>query len=426
MKFTKSTKPLRGELSVPGDKSISHRAVMFGAISQGRTEVTHFLEGADCLSTISCFQKMGIEIEKTDDRLSIYGKGLYGLSAPKQILDCGNSGTTTRLISGILAGQNFSSELTGDASIQKRPMNRIITPLTSMGADIQSIHSNGCAPLLISGRKLHGIHYTSPVASAQVKSCVLLAGLYADSKTSVTEPYLSRNHTELMLSYFGADVKHAGTTASVEPAPRLSGQKIEVPGDISSAAYFIAAALLIPGSEILLKNVGINPTRDGILRICRAMGADLTLLNVKEQAMEPVADILVRFSNLHGTVVEGSVIPTLIDEIPVIAVLASFAEGVTVIRNAEELKVKESNRLDIMVQELSAMGVDIEGTADGMIIRGGKTLQGTQIDSRSDHRIAMSFAVAGLAAEGMTEILRDSCVSISYPGFFEDLKSLQQ
>ena len=424
MKFSKLSKPLRGEISVPGDKSISHRAVMFGAISKGITEVTNFLEGADCLSTISCFQKMGVSIEKQDTHLLIHGNGLRGLQAPSEILDCGNSGTTTRLISGILAGQSFSSELTGDDSIQKRPMKRIMAPLTSMGANIRSIRGNDCAPLLIHGQQLRGIHYASPIASAQVKSCVLLARLYADTKTCVTEPYLSRNHTELMLSYFGAKVESHDTTASVEPDPYLIGQKVMVPGDISSAAYFMAAGLMVPGSEILLKNVGINPTRDGILRVCKAMGGDITLLNIREQGCEPTADLLIKASGLHGTVIEGALIPTLIDEIPIIAVLAAYAEGTTIIRNAEELKVKESNRLDIMVQELSAMGVNIEGTDDGMIIRGGRPLHGARIDSRLDHRIAMSFTIAGLAAEGETEILRDACVAISYPGFYNDLNQL--
>lgn len=424
MIINKPQNPLRGELKVPGDKSISHRAVMFASLADGTTEVTNFLKGADCLSTISCFQKMGISIEEKLDRLYVHGKGLHGLAEPREILDCGNSGTTTRLISGILAGQTFSSELTGDESIQKRPMKRIIDPLESMGANICSIKANDCAPLFIKGTHLRGIHYASPIASAQVKSCVLLAGLYADMKTSVTEPYLSRNHTELMLSYFGAEVTSKGTTASVEPDPVLEGTKIQVPGDISSAAFFIAAALMVPGSELLLKDVGINPTRDGILRVCKNMGADITLLNIREDGCEPIADIMVRASELHGTVIEGAMIPTLIDEIPVIAVLASFADGTTIIRNAEELKVKESNRLDIMVDELSRMGVDISGTEDGMIIRGGKPLQGACIDSRLDHRIAMSFAVAGLIADGETEILRDRCVDISYPGFYRDLLKL--
>ncbi|MDO4324802.1 MAG: 3-phosphoshikimate 1-carboxyvinyltransferase [bacterium] len=425
MKFSKSS-ALRGEITVPGDKSISHRSVMFGSISRGTTEITGFLQGADCLSTIACFQKMGIEIENRGDTVLVHGKGLHGLCAPSGILDCGNSGTTTRLISGILAGQNFSSTLTGDASIQKRPMRRIMEPLSMMGAKITSLHQNDCAPLAIEGTALHGIHYQSKVASAQVKSSILLAGLYADGKTSVTEPYLSRNHSELMLRHFGAEVTSEGNTASILPATELYGQKIHVPGDISSATYFIAAALMVPGSEILIKNVGINPTRDGILRVCKAMGADITLLNETAASGEPTADILVRHSPIHGTVIEGAIIPTLIDEIPMIAAMACFAEGETIIRDAQELKVKESNRLDVMVRALTSMGADVTGTDDGMIIRGGRTLHGAMIDSHLDHRIAMTFAVTGLAAEGETTIKDADCVNISYPAFYQDLEKLQQ
>lgn len=425
MEFTKTRQPLRGEITIPGDKSISHRAVMFGAISDGTTEITNFLQGADCLSTISCFRKMGIEIENTPDRILVHGKGLHGLKAPEEILDAGNSGTTTRLISGILAGQNFSCELTGDASIQKRPMKRIITPLSMMDASIESIRGNDCAPLRIHGHRLHSIHYLSPVASAQVKSCVLLAGLYGDGKTSVTEPALSRNHTEIMLRSFGASLSSSKTTVSILPEPKLIGQKIQVPGDISSAAYFIAAGLIVPGSEILIKNTGINPTRDGILRVCSAMGADITRLNERTSGGEPVADLLVRYTpSLKGCVIEGDIIPSLIDEIPVIAVLAAYADGTTIIRDAQELKVKESNRLDIMVHHLSAMGADITGTDDGMIIHGGKSLKGAILDSFLDHRIAMSFAIASLAAEGATSITNAECVNISYPEFYEDLRRL--
>ena len=420
MKF-KKINALRGEVTIPGDKSISHRAVMLGAISEGTTRITNFLRGADCLSTIACFRKMGIDIEESPDQILVHGKGLHGLQAPADILDAGNSGTTTRLISGILAGQSFESTLTGDASIQKRPMKRIITPLTMMGADVESLSGDGCAPLRIRGSHLKGIDYHSPVASAQVKSCILLAGLYADSVTSVTEPYVSRDHSERMLSSFGAALKTDGSTVSIQPEPRLMGQEVAVPGDISSAAYFIAAALLVPGSELLIKNVGINPTRDGILRICRRMGADITILNRREHGREPVADLLVKHSPLTGTVIEGAVIPTLIDELPILAVMAAFAEGSTVIRDAQELKVKESNRLDILVHHLSAMGADITGTEDGMVINGGRPLHGTVLESHLDHRIAMSFAVAGIAAQGETEILQADCVDISYPGFYRDL-----
>ena len=423
MKFTKAS-PLRGELSIPGDKSISHRSIMFGSLAKGTTEITNFLQGADCLSTIACFEKMGIGIENNGDSVIVHGNGLLGLKKPDTILDCGNSGTTTRLISGILAAQDFDVTLTGDDSIKKRPMKRIMDPLSHMGADIRSLEGNGCAPLAITGKKLYGIHYTSKVASAQVKSAILLAGLYADGETKVTEPYVSRNHSEIMLKYFGADVSTEGTTASIRPAKELYGNRIVVPGDISSAAFFIAAGLLVPGSEILLKHVGINPTRDGILTVCRDMGADITLLNKNTDSGEPTADILVKYSTLRGTEIGGSIIPTLIDELPVIAAMACFAEGETVIRDAGELKVKESNRIEVMVRNLSAMGADVTETEDGMIIRGGRTLHGAVIDSKLDHRIAMTFAVAGLCAEGETEIKGAECVNISYPGFYQDLERL--
>lgn len=415
---------LHGELSVPGDKSISHRSVMFGALADGKTEAENFLTGADCLSTISCFRKMGIEIEQNGTHVEIAGKGLHGLTRPDGVLDAGNSGTTVRLLSGILSGQSFDSILTGDTSIQKRPMKRVITPLSMMNAKIDSVNKNGCAPLSIRSSTLTGIHYLSPVASAQVKSCVLLAGLYADGPTSVTEPAISRNHSELMLRYFGADIRAEGTTSTVLPNPHLIGQKIVVPGDISSAAYFIAAALLVPGSEVLLKNVGTNPTRDGMLRVCQAMGANIELLNVRTDGAEPCADLLVRSSSLHSTVIEGDLIPTLIDEIPVLAVLAAFADGTTIIRDAAELKVKESDRIAVMTENLLRMGCDIVPTDDGMIINGGKPLHGAVIDPYLDHRIAMSFAVAALAADGQTEIRDADCVRISYPAFYDDLASL--
>ena len=414
---------LHGEITVPGDKSISHRAVMFGSLAKGTTRITHFLEGADCLSTISCFRKMGIDIENNNGEILVHGKGLRGLSSPTDILDVGNSGTTTRLISGILAGQNFVSELTGDDSIQSRPMKRIMTPLLSMGADITSIKGNNCVPLRIAGHPLKAIHYDSPVASAQVKSCVLLAGMYSDGVTSVTEPVLSRNHTEIMLNYFGAQVTSEGTTASIVPEPSLHAREITVPGDISSAAYFIAAGLLVPGSEILLKNVGINPTRDGLLRVCKDMSADITMLNVNMDG-EPTADLLVRTSSLHGTTVGGEIIPTLIDEIPMIAVMAAFAEGTTIIKDAKELKVKESDRILVMAENLSRMGADITPTDDGMIIHGGKPLHGAVIDSYLDHRVAMSFAIAGLLCDGPLSIKGGDCVKISYPEFYEDLYRL--
>lgn len=419
---------LRGEITVPGDKSISHRSIMFGSIAMGTTVITNFLKGADCLSTIDCFQKLGVEITQKPDTIYVHGTGLRGLSASTEVLDVGNSGTTTRLLAGILAGQPFSSVMSGDESLNRRPMGRIMTPLSQMGARISSVHGDNCAPLRIEPGTLHGIHYQSPVASAQVKSAVLLAGLYADSETSVTEPALSRNHTELMLGSFGADItstlhEDGSATAHIRPCQELFGQEIQVPGDISSAAYFIAAALLVPGSELLLRNVGTNPTRAGILKVCQAMGADITYLNSRNTG-EPTADILVRHSSLLGTTIGGSLIPTLIDEIPVIAVMAACAQGTTVIKDAAELKVKETNRIDTVTENLRAMGADVTPTEDGMVIEGGAPLKGAHIRSYLDHRIAMAFAVAGLAAQGETVIENSQCADISYPEFFRTLDCL--
>ncbi len=414
---------LQGEVNIPGDKSISHRSIMLGSLAEGNTEVHGFLNGADCISSMNCFRQMGIDIEYDGDVVTIHGRGLHGLTKPESTLDVGNSGTTTRLMSGILAAQDFKSRVIGDASICKRPMKRIMTPLTMMGADITSEAGNDCAPLIINGKPLRGINYNSPVASAQVKSCVLLAGLYADGETSVTEPYVSRNHTELMLKTFGADISTKDTTATVRPADKLIGQKLVIPGDISSAAYFIVAGLITPDSCITIKNVGINPTRDGIIEVVKKMGGDISFDNISGSG-EPVADITVKTSKLRGCVIEGGLIPKLIDEIPAIAVLACFAEGETIIRDAEELKVKESNRIDVMVKNLSLMGADITATDDGMIINGGKTLHGATIDSHLDHRIAMSFAIAGLNADGDTEIIGSECVDISYPRFYHDLSGL--
>ena len=423
------TRGLKGEVTIPGDKSISHRSIMLGSIALGTTEITHFLEGADCLSTIDCFRKMGVEIERKPSSILVHGKGLRGLTAPASTLNVGNSGTTTRLISGILSGQNFATTLSGDDSLNSRPMKRIMTPLNTMGAHIRSLNDNGCAPLHIRPGALHGIHYQSPVASAQVKSAVLLAGLYADSPTSVTEPALSRNHTELMLQGFGAyvatDLHTDGTaTAHVEPCKELYGQQICVPGDISSAAYFIAAALLVPGAELLVKNVGTNFTRAGFLKVCKAMGADIETVSQTIEGGESRADLLVRYSHLKGTVIEGDIIPTLIDEIPMIAIMAAFADGQTVIRDAAELKVKETNRIDTVTAGLKAMGADITPTDDGMIIEGTGHLNGASIQSYLDHRIAMAFSVAGLASDGETQIVDSQCVDVSYPEFYATLNSI--
>ena len=422
--IVKRANSMKGELTVPGDKSISHRGIMFGAIAEGTTELEGFLDGADCLSTISCFRQMGIEISQDHDRVQIHGKGLYGLRQPKDMLDAGNSGTTVRLISGILAGQPFTTQLTGDVSIQKRPMKRIMTPLSLMGASIRSLAGNDCAPLEIHGGSLVPIHYDSPVASAQVKSCVLLAGLYAEGQTSVTEPVPSRDHTERMLSGFGAEITSRERTATVTGHPRLIGQHITIPGDISSAAYFIAAGLICPNSDLYIRNVNTNPTRAGILTVAKQMGGKITLENQRVVSGEEVCDIHVVSSDLHGTQIDRELIPSLIDEIPVIAVMAAFAEGTTVIKDAQELKVKESNRIDSVTENLNAMGGDAIPTEDGMIIHGGRPLHGARILTRSDHRIAMSFAIAGLAADGETTFDDPGCIDISYPTFFETLRSV--
>ena len=420
---------LKGTVSVPGDKSISHRCIMFGSIAEGTTEIHNFLPGADCLATIRCFRALGIDIRQEGSTVTVHGKGLHGLSAPSQTLDVGNSGTTTRLLSGILAGQPFESRLSGDESLNSRPMKRIIDPLTQMGADITSILGNGCAPLCITPSRLHGIHYNSPVSSAQVKSCILLAGLYADGETSVTEPGLSRNHTELMLKEFGADIRSihnldcSRTTAVIRPCGELHGQKITVPGDISSAAYFIAAGLIVPDSEIRITNVGINPTRAGMLKVCEDMGAQIELSNERTEGGEKIADITVKTSRLHGTVIEGDIIPALIDEIPIIAVMAAVAEGTTIIRDAAELKVKETDRIETVTDNLKAMGCDITPAPDGMIINGGR-LKGASIHTLLDHRIAMAFSIAALAAEGRTHILDSKCVDVSYPTFYDTFEEL--
>lgn len=433
-----TAKPLRGEITVPGDKSISHRAVMFGAMAQGRTEIEGFLPGADCLATVDCFRRLGVEIEVDPEagHVKVDGKGMYGLQPDKNPVELytGNSGTTTRIISGILSPQPFTTILSGDDSIAKRPMKRIMTPLRLMGADITSVKGNDCAPLRITGSKLHGISYRSPVASAQVKSSILCAGLYAEGATEVIEPSLSRDHTERMLRAFGAEVEsfpgEDGWHARIQPCRQLCGQKILVPGDISSAAYFIAAGLIVPGSEILIRNVGINPTRAGILEAALQMGADITLLNKRDEA-EPTADLLVRSSHLHGTTIGGPMIPTLIDEIPALAVMAAAAEGTTVIRDAAELKVKETNRIDTITENLLAMGGKVTPADDGLIIEGSGSAGeepafrgGAMIRTHADHRIAMAFATAALIAKEETQIDDELCAAVSYPTFFADLASL--
>lgn len=415
---------LRGDVTVPGDKSISHRAVMFGALADADTHITGFLMGEDCLSTISCFKKMGVSIDVSEKEVVVHSVGLHGLKAPDELLYTGNSGTTTRLLCGILAGQPFSSTVNGDASIQKRPMGRIMKPLREMGADISGKDGNLC-PLTIHPAPLHGIRYTMPVASAQLKSAILLAGLFADSPTTVVEPAPSRDHTERMLRGLGAQVISNGTEITLTPPKTLRAVNVEVPGDISSAAYFLVAGLILPDSDIVIRNVGVNPTRTGILDALEAMGANIERLN-ERGTVEPICDLRVRSSHLHGTTICGDMIPRLIDEIPVLAVAATFAEGETVIRDAQELKVKESNRIATMTAELSKTGADVRETEDGMIIRGGKPLHGADFASYADHRVAMSMAVCALACEGDSSIDDPDCVAISYPTFFETLDALKQ
>ena len=414
--------PLHGEITVPGDKSISHRAVMLGALANGTTHITGFLMGEDCLSTIDCFRKMGVSIDVSDKEVVVEGVGLHGLTAPECELYTGNSGTTTRLLSGILAGQSFTSTMNGDATIQRRPMGRVMKPLREMGASIESKDDNFC-PLTMHPSELHGIEYRLPVASAQLKSAILLAGLYAEGQTTVIEPAPSRDHTERMFRALGVEIETNGNAITLNPPEDLHAVDIAVPSDISSAAYFLVAGAIVPGSELTIKNVGVNPTRTGIIDVLRDMGADITESNFREEA-EPVCDLTVRYSRLHGTEIGGAIIPRLIDELPVIAVAAAFAEGETVIRDAQELKVKESNRIASMVAELSKAGVDVEETDDGMIVRGGEKPHGASFETYKDHRIAMSLAILGLAAEGASRIDEPEVVAISYPDFFGTIEKL--
>lgn len=412
----------RGVITVPGDKSISHRAVMLGSLADGVTEITGFLKGADCLSTIDCFRNMGIEIDVNGDKVTVHGKGLRGLKKPAKTLYTGNSGTTTRLLCGILSAQDFDTEITGDASIQKRPMGRVTKPLGLMGAQIE----NEYCPLIIHGTKLHGIDYKTPVASAQVKTAIILAGLYAEGETVIRETEKSRDHTELMLGAMGADIRVNGLDITVKKTEKLSAVKVDVPADISSAAFFMVLGLIMPNSEITIKNVGINPTRTGIIDVLKDMGADIRLENTRKCAGESVADITVKSSALHGTTVGGDIIPRLIDELPVIAVAAVFAEGETVIRDAQELKVKETNRIRAVVDEFKKCGVDITETEDGMIIRGNKAIHGADFKTYGDHRMAMSLTVLAQLADGVSTLDDADCACVSYPTFFEDFYSLDK
>ena len=393
---------------------------MLGSLANGVTEISGFLKGADCLSTIDCFKKMGIDIDINGENITVHGNGLRGLKKPDEMLYTGNSGTTTRLLCGILAGQNFDTSITGDASIQKRPMGRVVQPLSMMGAKIE----NEYCPLYITGTKLHGIDYKMPVASAQVKTAIILAGLYADGETVIHEIEKSRDHTELMLSAMGADLTVDNLDITVKPTNDLTAVNVDVPGDISSAAFFLVLGAIMLNSQITVTNVGINPTRTGIIDVLKDMGADITLENVHTSAGETVADITVRSSSLKGTTVGGDIIPRLIDELPIIAVAAVFADGQTVIKDAQELKVKETNRIRAVVDEFNKCGIDITETDDGMIINGGKSIHGADFKTYGDHRMAMSLTVLAQLADGESTLDDSDCACVSYPTFFDDFYKL--
>lgn len=418
-------KAVRGSITVPGDKSISHRAVMFGSLAKGTTTVRGFLRGEDTLATLNAFRAMGIEALDNGDQLVIHGKGLRGLSEPQDVLDCGNSGTSMRLMTGLLAGQSFFSVLSGDQYLRARPMGRVIEPLRSMGGSIFGRSGGTKAPLAVQGKNLQGVVYTSPVASAQVKSALLLAGLYAAGETEVVEPTLSRDHTERMLRYFGADIDSFPRGARIRPGNELIGADVVVPADISSAAFFIVAALLVPGSELLITGVGVNPTRTGILDILWEMGADIQLLHKREVSGEPVADLLVRSSSLRGIQISGDVVPRAIDEFPILSVAASRASGTTTIRDAKELRVKETDRIAAMAVNLGKAGVAVHETEDGMVITGSERFCGCSVDSFGDHRIAMSMLIAGLAAAGSITVSDTDCIATSFPGFLDLFESVR-
>lgn len=415
---------LQGSITVPGDKSISHRAVMFGAIAKGKTTVTGFLPGDDCLSTIDCFRKLGVKIEVDGTKVEIDSPGIDGWEEPKEVLYTGNSGTTTRLMLGILAGTDFHSVITGDDSIAKRPMARVTNPLKQMGAQIAGRKNGEFTPLAIQGTKLKNIDYAMPVASAQVKSAILLAGLQAEGTTIVREKEVSRDHTERMLKQFGANIEVEDGVISLKGGQKLHGTHVDVPGDISSAAFFLVAGAIVPNSEILLKNVGINPTRDGIIEVLQNMGADMVIEEDIDDAAEPTATITIRTSNLKGTTIEGDIIPRLIDEIPIIALLATQAEGTTIIRDAQELKVKETDRIVAVANELKKLGANITATDDGMIIHGPTKLHGAEVSTYGDHRIGMMLAIASLITDSPVEMDDAKCIAISYPTFFEHLDLL--
>lgn len=420
---------LRGTMTVPGDKSVTHRAIILTSLAQGKSTITGYGRGEDCLNTMRAFQAMGIAIADEPERLVVQGKGLWGLSEPNGPIDCGNSGTGIRLLAGLLSGQDFFTVLTGDDSIRRRPMGRVVRPLREMGATIAGRRGGELAPLAITGRKLHGIEYRSPVASAQVKSSVLLAGLTAEGTTTVTEPRLSRDHTERIFRYFGIPCRIDGTSVAVDgrPAVGWEGGAIQVPGDFSAAAFFLVAGTIVPNAEILIEHVGINPTRTGLLTILSRMGARIEVMNQREEGGEPVADLLARPACLRGTEVRAEEIAPTIDEFPILCVAAAAAAGATVIAGAEELRVKESDRIATMAAELRKAGVQVEERPDGMVIQGmggERRLKGASFQSYGDHRVAMAMAVAGLVADAPSTIHEAECVATSFPGFMSKLLEL--
>ncbi len=412
-------------MTPPGDKSITHRAIILASLADGVSEMSGALRSEDCRSTAKAFVAMGAEVEEQgSDRLRIAGCGLHGLREPEQVLDAGNSGTTMRLVAGVLAGQSHFAVLTGDRYLRKRPMGRVAAPLRSMGAAILGRDGGNLPPLAIRGTRLKGISYTSPIASAQVKSAVLLAGLFADGRTTVTEPSRSRDHTERIFEGMGLPISREGLSVSVEPAKAIPPLHVTIPGDFSAAAFFIVAALIVPGSELTIRGVGVNPTRTGLLDALTAMGARIDVDTSRIVSGEPVADLFVQSQELRGIKIGGALIPRMLDEIPALAVAAAVARGATVISDAGELRVKEVDRLAALARELGRLGVDVEERPDGLVVRGGAALSGAQCDSWGDHRMAMALAVAGLAAKGVTTISDPSCVSSSFPDFWGQLAAI--
>ena len=425
-------RPLKGTIAVPGDKSVTHRAIILTALAEGLSQVTDYCRGEDCLNTMRAFQSLGVRIEETPERLTVHGKGMWGLTEPFGPIDCGNSGTGIRLMAGLLAGQDFFTVLTGDESIRRRPMVRVVKPLRAMGATIAGRKGGELAPLAITGTRLKGMSYESPVASAQIKSSLLFASLYADGLTTISEPRLSRDHTERMFAYFGIPFHRDGCTVRIEgrPSIRWSGKTVVVPGDLSAAAFFIVGASIVPDSDVTVLSVGMNPTRTGLLDILRQMGAHIEVLNPREEAGEPVADLRVRSMPLRGVQIGPEQIPQTIDEFPILCVAAAVADGETVITGAEELRVKESDRIATMAAELRAMGARIEERPDGMVIQGlgrkgaNGTLTGATCASHGDHRVAMSVAIGALTAAQPTQIQDTVCIETSFPNFDRKLLEL--